>query len=251
MLGEATVFSKLDLRSGYHQIRLAEDDISKTAFRTRYGHFEFRVLPFGLTNAPATFMGLMNGIFRPFLDRFVIVFLDDILIFSTSLEEHAQHLRIVLDTLRHHRLYAKLSKCTFACSSISFLGHVISSKMSHFIPTHTTVTAPETARLFFDHIFRLHSLPSAIISDRDPRFLSNFWQSLFKLHGTRLKFYTAYHPETDGQTERMNRTLEDALRAQVNARQTDWDLHLTAIELAYNSSPVTKLAVQSRTAIIL
>ncbi|CAI7854072.1 unnamed protein product, partial [Closterium sp. NIES-54] len=560
MLGEATVFSKLDLRSGYHQIRLAEDDISKTAFRTRYGHFEFRVLPFGLTNAPATFMGLMNDIFRPFLDRFVIVFLDDILIFSTSLEEHAQHLRIVLDTLCHHRLYAKLSKCTFARSSIGFLDHVISSKgiamdpakvqcladwpaprtvaelqsfiglakyyrkfvfkfshicapltdlfregatfqwgrpqqtafnsiksaltsapvltvadpsrpyfiwtdasdvavgailcqdhghgmqplafesrklqpaernyathdrellaivhaiktwrcyvelqpvtvytdhrplqhlktqpvlsrrqarwvefleqfvpslqiiyrpgklnpadifvtkticvpadcslrqlllseyhdtvtrshfgvektyarlsndyhwprmhadvrdfirscptcqqlkarttnrygllqpippptkvwdevtmdfimdlprtprsyngilvvvdrlskMSHFIPTHTTVTAPETARLFFDHIVRLHSLPSAIISDRDPRFLSNFWQSLFKLHGTRLKFSTAYHPETDGQTERMNRKLEDALRAQVNARQTDWDLHLTAIELAYNSTP--------------
>ncbi|CAI7781216.1 unnamed protein product [Closterium sp. NIES-53] len=560
MLGEATVFSKLDLRSGYHQIRLAEDDISKTAFRIRYGHFEFRVLPFGLTNAPATFMGLMNDIFRPFLDRFVIVFLDDILIFSKSLEEHAQHLRIVLDTLRQHRLYAKLSKCTFARSSIGFLGHVIStngiamdpakvqcladwpaprtiaelqsfiglakyyrkfifnfshicapltdlfrqgavfqwglpqqtaftaiksaltsapvltvadpsrpyfiwtdasdvavgailcqdhshgmqplafesrklqpaernyathdrellavvhaiktwrcyvelqpvtvytdhsplqhlktqpvlsrrqarwvefleqfvpslqiiyrpgklnpadifvtkticvpadrslrqlllseyhdtvtgshfgvektyarlsndyhwprmhadvrdfirtcrtcqqlkarttnrygllqpippptkvwdevtmdfimdlpqtprsynailvvidrlSKMSHFIPTHTTVTAPETARLFFDHIVRLHGLPSAIISDRDPRFLSKFWQSLFKLHGTRLKFSTAYHPETDGQTKRMNRTLEDALRAQVTARQTDWDLHLTAIELAYNSTP--------------
>ncbi|CAI7905974.1 unnamed protein product [Closterium sp. NIES-54] len=128
MLVEATVFSKLDLQSGYHQIRLAEDDISKTAFRTRYGHFEFRVLPFGLTNAPATFMGLMNDIFRPFLDRFVIVFLDDILIFSKSLEEHAQHLCIVLDTLRQHRLYAKLSKCTFARSSIGFLGHVISTK---------------------------------------------------------------------------------------------------------------------------
>ncbi|CAI7932408.1 unnamed protein product [Closterium sp. NIES-54] len=128
MLGEATVFSKLDLRSGYHQVRLAEDDISKTAFRTRYGYFEFRVLPFGLTNAPATFMGLMNNIFRLFLDRFVIVFLDDILIFSKSLEEHAQHLRIVLDTLRQHRLYAKLSKCTFTRSSIGFLGHVINSQ---------------------------------------------------------------------------------------------------------------------------
>ncbi|CAI7833650.1 unnamed protein product, partial [Closterium sp. NIES-53] len=128
MLGEATVFSKLDLHSGYHQIRLAEDDINKTVFRTRYGHFEFRVLPFGLTNASATSMGLMNDIFRPFLDRFVIIFLDDILIFSKSLEEHAQHLCIVLDTLRQHRLYAKLSKCTLARSSIGFLGHVISSK---------------------------------------------------------------------------------------------------------------------------
>ncbi|CAI7905686.1 unnamed protein product [Closterium sp. NIES-53] len=128
MLGEATVFSNLDLRSGYHQIQLAEDDISKTAFQTRYGHFGFRFLPFGLTNAPATFMGLMNDIFRPFLNRFVIVFLNDMLIFSKSLEEHAQHLCIVLDTLRQHRLYAKLSKCTFARSSIGFLGHIIRSK---------------------------------------------------------------------------------------------------------------------------
>ncbi|CAI7850902.1 unnamed protein product [Closterium sp. NIES-54] len=145
MLGEATVFSKLDLRSSYHQIRLAEDDISKTAFRTRYGHFEFRVLPFGLTNAPATFMGLMNNIVRPFLDRFVIVFLDDILIFSKSLEEHAHHLRIVLDTLRQHRLYAKLSKCTFACSSIGFLGHVISSQGIAMDPAKVQCLADWTA----------------------------------------------------------------------------------------------------------
>ncbi|CAI7741488.1 unnamed protein product [Closterium sp. NIES-53] len=145
MLGEATVFSKLDLRSSYHQIRLAEDDISKTAFRTRYGHFEFRVLPFGLTNAPATFMGLMNNIVRPFLDRFVIVFLDDILIFSKSLEEHAHHLRIVLDTLRQHRLYAKLSKCTFACSSIGFLGHVISSQGIAMDPAKTAFSSIKAA----------------------------------------------------------------------------------------------------------
>ncbi|CAI7896747.1 unnamed protein product [Closterium sp. NIES-54] len=128
MLEEVTVFSKFDLRSVYHQIRLTEDDINKTAFRTRYDHFEFRVLPFVLINAPAMFMGLMNDIFRPFLNRFVIVFLDGILIYCKSLEEHAQHLRIVLDTLRQHRRYAKLSKCTFVCSSVGFLGHVISSK---------------------------------------------------------------------------------------------------------------------------
>ncbi|CAI5459853.1 unnamed protein product [Closterium sp. Yama58-4] len=106
----------------------ASDASSTEADLSCYGHFKFGVLPFGLTNAPATFMGLMNDIFRPFLDRFVIVFLDDILIFNKSLEEHAQHLRIVLDTLRQHRLYAKLSKCTFARSNIGFLGHVISSK---------------------------------------------------------------------------------------------------------------------------
>ncbi|CAI7771092.1 unnamed protein product [Closterium sp. NIES-54] len=128
MLGEAKVFSKLHLRSGYHQIHLVEDDINKMAFRTRYGHFDFRVLPFGLTNVPATFMGLMNDIFWPFLDRFVIVFLDGILIFSKSLEEHARHLPIVLDTLHQHHIYGKLSKCTFARPSIGFLGHVISSK---------------------------------------------------------------------------------------------------------------------------
>ncbi|KAJ9516908.1 hypothetical protein QJQ45_027301 [Haematococcus lacustris] len=123
----ATVFSKIDLRQGYHQIRIAPEDIPKTAFRTRYGHFEFTVLPFGLCNAPATFQRLMNDIFRKELDDCVIVYLDDILIFSRNQQEHAQHLRRVLDLLQEHKLYAKLSKCEFALDKTEFLGHIISS----------------------------------------------------------------------------------------------------------------------------
>ncbi|MCW3101545.1 MAG: uncharacterized protein JWL77_7163 [Chthonomonadaceae bacterium] len=124
----AKYFSKIDLRSGYHQVRIQDDDIHKTAFRSRYGHYEFLVLPFGLTNAPATFMHLMQSIFDPHLDQFVIVFLDDILIFSKSLEDHRQHVRRVLELLRKNKLYAKESKCEFFKQSISFLGHVVSGE---------------------------------------------------------------------------------------------------------------------------
>ena len=105
----AKVFSKIDLRSGYHQLRVHDEDVPKTAFRTRYGHFDFLVMPFGLTNAPAAFMDLLNRISRPYLDQFVIVFIDEILIYSGSGEEHAKNLRIILQTLREHWLYAKLS----------------------------------------------------------------------------------------------------------------------------------------------
>ncbi|KAL0546306.1 hypothetical protein IC582_016213 [Cucumis melo] len=122
----ATVFSKIDLRSGYHQLRIKDEDVPKTAFRSRYGHYEFIVMSFGLTNAPAVFMDLMNRVFREFLDTFVIVFIDDILIYSKTEVEHEKHLRMVLQTLRDNKLYAKFSKCEFWLKQVSFLGHVVS-----------------------------------------------------------------------------------------------------------------------------
>ena len=121
----AQYFTKIDLRSGYHQIRIVPEDVPKTAFRTRYGHFEFLVLPFGLTNAPATFMHLMHETFREHLDKFVIVFLDDILIYSRSLAEHVIHVRKVMQTLRDHKLYAMESKCEFVREEVEFLGHIV------------------------------------------------------------------------------------------------------------------------------
>ena len=122
------MFSKIDLRSGYYQLKVKDSDVFKTAFRTCYGHYEFLVMPFGLTNAPAAFMDMMNRVFRPYLDQFVVVFIDDILVYSKSEAEHEQHLRIVLQTLREKQLYAKFSKCEFWLSEVVFLGHVVSAK---------------------------------------------------------------------------------------------------------------------------
>nr|GEX13128.1 DNA/RNA polymerases superfamily protein [Tanacetum cinerariifolium] len=123
----AKFFSKIDLKSGYHQLRVKEQDIPKTAFCTRYGHYEFLVMPFGLTNAPALFMDLMNRIFHEYLDKFVIVFIDDILVYSKTKEEHEEHLRIMLGTLCQEKLYAKFSKCEFWFGQVAFFGHIVSA----------------------------------------------------------------------------------------------------------------------------
>ncbi|GJX40805.1 putative reverse transcriptase domain-containing protein [Tanacetum coccineum] len=130
----SSIYSKIDLRSGYHQLRVREEDIPKTAFRTRYGHYEFQVMSFGLTNAPAVFMDLMNRVCKPYLDKFVIVFIDDILIYSKSKKEHEEHLRQILKLLKKEELYAKFSKCEFWISRVQFLGHVIDCRGIHVDP---------------------------------------------------------------------------------------------------------------------
>ena len=121
----AKYFSRIDLRSGYHQIRIAEDDIEKTAFRTRYGSFEWLVMSFGLTGAPGTFCRLGNDLFREYLDSFVIIYIDDLLIFSKTFEDHLKHLRLVFSVLRKNQLFAKPEKCEFAVQEIEFLSFVV------------------------------------------------------------------------------------------------------------------------------
>ncbi|GKF55208.1 putative reverse transcriptase domain-containing protein, partial [Tanacetum coccineum] len=130
----SSVYSKIDLRSGYHQLRVRDKDIPKTAFRTRYRHYEFQVMPFGLTNEPAIFMDLINHVCKPYLDKFIIVFVDDILIYSHNKEEHANYLRIILELLKKEKLYAKFFKCDFWIHIVQFLIHLIDSQGLHVDP---------------------------------------------------------------------------------------------------------------------
>ncbi|GJR11096.1 putative reverse transcriptase domain-containing protein [Tanacetum coccineum] len=156
----SSVYSKIDLRSGYHQLRIKEEDIPITAFRTRYGHFEFQVMPFGLTNAPAVFMDLMNRVCKPYLDKFVIVFIDDILVYSKDEEEHGKHLKIILELLKKERLYAKFSKCDFWLDSVQFLGHVIDRSGVHV----------DTTKIEAIKSFSLISKPLTKLTQKDKKY---------------------------------------------------------------------------------
>ncbi|GJZ26638.1 putative reverse transcriptase domain-containing protein [Tanacetum coccineum] len=380
----SSVYSKIDLRSGYHQLRVRDEDIPKTAFRTRYGHYEFQVMPFGLTNAPAVFMDLMNRVCKPYLDKFVIVFIDDILIYSRNKEEHANYLRIILELLKKEKLYAKFSKCDFWISIVQFLGHVIDSQGIHVDPakieaqklckapilalpegdddfviycdaSHQGLGAVLMQRekviayasrqlkpheenyttydlelgavvfalkiwrhylygtkctVFTDHKSLQHILDKKELNMRQRRWLKlladydyeihyhpgkanviadalirkeqikplrvrvlvmtlhpklpsqileaqteaikeenikadnlrgmdkafKFWKSMQDALGTQLDMRTAYHPETDGQSERTTQTLKDMLRACVIDFGKGWEKHLLLVEFSYNNS---------------
>ncbi|XP_054826969.1 uncharacterized protein LOC129324030 [Eublepharis macularius] len=313
----AQIYTKLDLRGAYNLVRIREGDEWKTAFSTRYGQYEYLVMPFGLTNAPAVFQRLMNDIFRDILDQFVIVYLDDILIYSRDASQHTRHVRTVLQRLRQHGLFAKLEKCAFHRPTVEFLGHVLSphgirmdpakveavqtwqaprsrkdvqrflgfanyyrqfipgllhplptptgpwrtismdfitdlpcskghtcilvvvdlfTKMAHFIPCSGPPTAQETAHLYLQHVFRLHGRPDHIISDRGVQFTSRFWRALHSLLGTQVHLSSAHHPQSDGQTERINATLEQYLRCYTNHQQDDWLALLPLAEFAYNNA---------------
>ncbi|GJS68808.1 putative reverse transcriptase domain-containing protein [Tanacetum coccineum] len=182
----SSVYSKIDLRTRYHQLRIKEEDIPITAFRTRYGHFEFQVMPFGLTNAPAVFMDLMNRVCKPYLDKFVIVFIDDILVYSKDEEEHEKHLKIILELLKKERLYAKFSKCDFWLDSVQFLGHVIDRSGVHVdlakieaIKSWAAPTTPREVRQFlglggyyrrFIEGFSLISKPLTKLTQKDKKY---------------------------------------------------------------------------------
>ncbi|GJY59348.1 putative reverse transcriptase domain-containing protein [Tanacetum coccineum] len=193
----SSIYSKIDLRSGYHQLRVREEDIPKTAFRTRYGHYEFQVMSFGLTNAPAVFMDLMNRVCKPYLDKFVIVFIDDILIYSKSKKEHEEHLRQILKLLKKEELYAKFSKCEFWISRVQFLGHVIDYRGIHVDPAKiesikdwASPKTPTEIRQF---------LAAAIIEDslkvfKDRQTMTKLNPESFKFIGaikTRCQFYAS------------------------------------------------------------
>nr|GEW57342.1 putative reverse transcriptase domain-containing protein [Tanacetum cinerariifolium] len=191
----ACYFSKIDIRSGYHQLRVHENDISKTAFRTRYGHFEFTVMPFGLTNAPAVFMDLMNRVCKPYLDKFVIVFIDDILVYSKSKDEHEVHLRLVLELLKKEELYAKFSKCEFWLQEVQFLGHVVNQSGIHVDPSEIKAvknwkapTTPSEIRSFLglaDHKSLQHIFDQKELNIRQRR-----WIELFSDYECEIR----YHP---------------------------------------------------------
>nr|GEW11770.1 putative reverse transcriptase domain-containing protein [Tanacetum cinerariifolium] len=231
----SSIYSKIDLRSGYHQLRVREQDIPKTAFRTRYGHYEFQVMPFGLTNAPAVFMDLMNRVCKPYLYKFVIVFIDDILIYSKDEKEHEEHLKAILELLKEEKLYAKFSKCEFWIpkKGIKFDWGEKEENAFQLIKqqlcSSSILALPEGSKDFVVYCNASHKGLGVVLMQREKK---TFQKAL----GTNLDMSTAYHPETDAQSERTIQTLEDMLRACVIDFGKGWVKHLPLVEFSYNNS---------------
>jgi hypothetical protein len=202
----ATMFTSLDLTSGYHQIRISAEDVPKTAFRTPQGLYQWRVLPFGLTNAPATFQTAMNTIFRPFLNKFVLVYLDDILIYSRTAEEHCSHLRQVLEVLREHRLYANLRKCTFAKPELSYLGHIITAEGIKVDPRKTAAVVKWPRPTSLGELRSFLGLATYF-----RKFISHFAQLAMPLHRLTRKAATwRWTPGCQKAFEEIKRALTEA-----------------------------------------
>ncbi|GJV56616.1 putative reverse transcriptase domain-containing protein [Tanacetum coccineum] len=248
-------YLKIDFRSGYHQLRVHEDAIPKTAFRTRYGHFESTVMPFGLTNAPAVFMDLMNRVCKPYLGRFVIVFIDDILAYSKSKEEHEVHLKLVLESLRKEKLYAKFSKYEFWLEEVHFLvGDALSRKERvKSRRVRGMILAAQSEAFKQENVLaeRLHGLDQQMErkGDESLYFMDRIWVLLvgsvmdeahasryLKVLGMRLDMSTTYHPQMNGQSERIIQTCEDMLRAYISDSSGSWGVHLPLAEFLYNNS---------------
>nr|GEY00565.1 putative reverse transcriptase domain-containing protein [Tanacetum cinerariifolium] len=248
----SSVYSKIDLRSGYHQLRVREEDIPKTTFRTRYGHYEFQVMPFGLTNAPAVFMDLMNRVCKSYLDKFVIVFIENIMIYSKSKQEHKEDLQLILELLKKEEFkgihvdpvkiesikdWASPKTATEICQ---FLG--LASQTEARKPEN--LEAEDVGGMLIKTSRESENLRKEKLEPRADGTLclnNKSWLPCLKALGTRLDTSTAYHPQTDGQSERTIKILEDMLHAYMIDFGNGWDMHLPLIEFSYNNSYHTSI----------
>nr|GEU47058.1 putative reverse transcriptase domain-containing protein [Tanacetum cinerariifolium] len=226
----SSVYSKIDLRSGYHLLRVREEDISKTAFKTRYGHYEFQVMPFGLTNAPAVFIDLLNRVCKPYLDKFVIVFIGDILIYLKNKEEYEEHLKLILELLRKR-------SCTLNSLNVNSRFPSDYDCEIRYHPGKENEVADALSRKERIKPSRVRSLVMTIGLELPKQILNaQTERSLQMAVGTSLDMSTTYHPQIDGQSERTIQTLEDMLCAFVIDFGKGWVNHLSLVELSYNNS---------------